>query len=407
MATATAQGPENCQIELVGADRVTQQELSGGRVHQFFAGNVRARCIGQETTMSADSAARYSEFGRMDFIGNVTFVDTTVSLTADRAFYRESDDQLEAFDNVRLVNIRTGTELMGPHLLYWRVVAGVRDTAELYANRRPTVKYKATPDESEPYVIRGQEVRLIGDTDAWAAGAVTIDRSDFVAKSDTATLDLNAGEGVLIGHAEAGGRGSQSYTLRGRKILYRLTDNELTWIQSEGMADATSSEWRMVGDTLQFDIANDLVQGGVAWGDSIRPAAMSTGYTITGDSVAIDSPDQQLTEVRSVGTAKATSRIDSLDSRSDWMAGDTVIATFAETEAGARVLSQLLAIGNAQAFYHIFDPLRWGTEAALSYSRGLRITAHFKNDAMDRIDVVGEADGIYLEPVRKPQSPYD
>lgn len=401
LSPLSAQEPNNCEIELVGADRAAQQELSGGRIHQFFAGDVRARCIGQETRMRADSAARYSEFERMEFIGHVRFTDTSVTLDADRAFYRESDDRLEAFDNVRLENLHTGSVLTGPHLLYWRVVPGVRDTAELYADRRPTVHYKATAQEEEPYVIRGEEVRLKGNDNAWAAGAVTIDRSDFAAKSDVATLNLGAGEGVLLGHAEAGGRDSVSYTLHGRRIDYRLTDNELSWVQAAGLADATSNGWRLVGDTIQFDIANDMVQGGVAWGDSILPRAMSTSYTITGDSIAIDSPDQKLSEVRSFGTAKATSRVDSLDSRSDWMAGDTVIARFSQTDRDTSVLSELLANGNAQAFYLIFDEARWGTEPALNYSRGLQITAHFKNDAMERVDVVGQADGIYLEPVRK------
>ena len=398
---AWAQGGGSCEVILDTAGVVRQLDLGPGRTRQIASGGARWRCVGQETRMWADSAIRYAELLRIDFIGSVGFRDNTVELTADRGSYHEDDDRLEAYGNVRLVNRVTGSVLAGPRLVYRRAVSGVRDTADLYATGRPRVEYRSEGDTAEPYVIIGERVRLQGNRGAWAAGTVTIDRSDFAAKGDSVILDLDAGEGFLIGHAELGGTDSLGYTLRGRRIAYRLVDDQLTWVQSQGLADATSSEWRIVGDTIEFEVVDDMIQAGTAWGDSTRPRAMSQAHTITADSLAVDLPNQELTEVRAFGNAVATSKTDSLDIEADWMAGDTVIAWFGSTESGARTLAKLVAAGNAHAFYRIYNEEDSSAAPGLNYSRGLRITAVFKAESLERVDVVGEADGIHLAPLRR------
>jgi hypothetical protein len=130
---------------------------------------------------------------------------------------------------------------------------------------------------------------------------------------------------------------------------------------------------------------------------------MSESYTIAADSLVIDTPGQILQEVTGFGTALATSRTDSLAPEPDWMAGDTVVARFDTTETGKRVLVLLESRGHAQAFYYIFEsPERTG-EPAVNYSRGGRITARFRNEALDRVDVVDAGDGVYLEPAMRRQ----
>ena len=408
--STSTQSNQDCLYRLDHAPFVSRQETAGDEVRVYAGGGVRWSCVRPVGTRDSvtvwrggsDSLAQYVGRGRADFVGNAWFRDSTVELTAERATYFERDDRLEANGNVVLRNLETGSELRGPTLTYWRAVPGVRDTPELYATRRPLVEYRAAESQTpEPYLIRAERVRLKGENEAWAGGAVTIDRTDFSAKGDSTVLDLGVGRGVLIGHAEAGGADSASYKIRGRRIAFRLTDDELDWVQAQGVADATSAEWRIVGDTIEFSVAEDMIQFGQVWGDSTQSRAMSEKFTLTADSMAIDTPDQILTEVRGFGTAKATSKPDSLDTEADWMAGDTLVVRFDSTETGARAIAELIAAGHAQAFYRIYDEEDSTAAPAINYSRGLRIVAQFIGEAVDRVDVVGEADGIYLEPKKK------
>jgi hypothetical protein len=116
----------------------------------------------------------------------------------------------------------------------------------------------------------------------------------------------------------------------------------------------------------------------------------------------VDTPGQQLSEVRGFGNALASTAADSIDLEPDWMAGDTVVAHFGISDSGGRTLTELIASGNARAFYRIRDAADSAVAAAINYSRGLKIIALFKNDAVDRVDVIGQADGVYLEPKRIP-----
>jgi hypothetical protein len=349
----------------------------------------------------SDSVARFVSRGRIEFIDNVVFRDSSAELTSDRATYYEWDDRLEAEGHVRLVNTDNGTVLEGPRLTYLREVEGVRDTAELRATLRPTVEYRAESDTAEPYIIVADRVRLIGNS-TWAGGSVTIDRSDFASTGDSAWLDLGAGRGVIVGNAEAAGKDSVGYVMKGSQIGFGLVDDKLDWVQAQGQAEATSADWEIVGDTIEFTVHEDMMQGGAAWGDSITPVATSETYSIAADSLAVDTPGQLLTEVRGYGHAIATTSSDSTGVDPDWIAGDTVTARFDSTDTGGRTLTELIAQGNARAFYKIFDEADSTAAPAINYSRGLKIIALFKEETVDRVDVIGQADGIYLEPKRVP-----
>ncbi len=396
----TAQIGGSCRPELVEGGAVRRIRVGTGRFRAFWSGGVLARCIGQPTTIRADSVAWYQDLGRMDFEGVVRFRDSTTRLESDRARYFPNVERLNALGNVRLVDESTGSVLTGTNLTYYRIAPGIRDTSELYATERPMVEYRRreAPQE-EPYVINGDRVRLKGDGLAWAGGAVTIDREDFAARGDSAALNMDVGEGLLIGDAEAAGRDSTGYTIRGKRIAFRLLDGELHWVQAQRQAEATSAEWEARGDTIEFNIAHDRLQGGAVWGDSTRARAVSASQTIEGDSLAIDAPDQLLAEVRAFGATRATSATDSLSAGADWIGGDTLVARFDSSETGRRVLVMLQAHGNAQALYHVYAQEGEVGPPAINYARGKRITAWFENEELDRVNIVEQADGVYLEPV--------
>jgi hypothetical protein len=350
--------------------------------------------------MYADSVAWYGDLNRMDFVGSVRFRDSTVALDAERATYYPGDERIDAFGSVRLVNRLTGSVLEGPRLTYWREAAGLRAASELFSSGRPRVSYHSPGAQTaEPYAIVGDRVRLRGRSEAWAGGSVTIRRSTLDAQGDSAQLDLERGGGALTGRAAASGGDTSGYRVEGSRIDFRLTGGSVTWVQARGRARARSADWHVVGDTIEFTVAHDLIQAGGAWGDSILPQAVSRTHTIAADSLALDAPDQVLTEVRGYGRARATAR-DTLGARDDWMTGDTVVARFDDAGAGERQLSRLEARSNARALYHVYDAANPGLPPAINYARGRRITARFRDGGgLDRVDVIDAADGVYLEPL--------
>jgi hypothetical protein len=129
---------------------------------------------------------------------------------------------------------------------------------------------------------------------------------------------------------------------------------------------------------------------------------VSSTNQITADSMAIDSPDQQLEELRGYGSARALSVQDSLDEDPDWIVGDTLIAKFSETAFAQRYLDTLVAIGTAAAFYRVYS-LTSGEFPDINYSRGDQITAVFTIAGLFKVDVRGRTDGVHLQRRRRPQ----
>jgi hypothetical protein len=380
-------------------------------------GGVLAHCVGTGTTISADSFAHYSAANRLDLIGNVQIRDTGFALDARLARYYLRDERLEAHNNVVAVNRRTGSVLRGPNLNYWRAVPGVRDTVEMYATQRPTVRYYQTaPADSatEPYIIVADRLRLKGDDRMWAGGRVTVDRSDFASRSDSMLMDQTRGFGVLVGTPSVEGRGragtggaGNSYTLVGTRIELTLAQRDVRAVKAMGNGKSTGADWVLTADTIDLRIDNRQLQQTFAWGDSLRPHAVSTLYTIQSDSLAIDSPAEILTESRAFGKAFSTAKRDSATTanQTDWITGDTVTIRFAQeqdslTNATRSRLRELVARGAARALTH--HPPEAGdtarTTPSINYSRGNRITVAMQRDRIERVVVAGKADGVHLEP---------
>jgi hypothetical protein len=402
VAPLAAQSARTCFVVVDSTGGQGRQiDAGGGQVRWFQGGGMWAHCRGQPTYWYSDSVAWYQDQDRFDMHGHVNFRDSTAELTADRASYFLGQERLDASGNTRLRNRVTGSVLRGRTLTYYRRLPGVRDTTLLTATQRPTIEYRSADDTvgAEPYLIVADRVEMRGNTAARGWGTVTIDRSDFHGRADSALLDTGVEAGRLMSRATVQGGITSGYHLAGRDIGFRLARKKLVWVQAEGEADATSAEWHLVADTVQLDLADDRIQGGNAWGDSLRPEATSLSTVMVADSLAITAPSQVLEEVRGVGRSVARSRRDSTDAEPDWVAGDTVTARFGPTAIGGRALAEILALGAARALYRVY-PLG-ATTPDLSYSRGDRILARFADERLVRVDVVGRADGVYLEAPRR------
>jgi len=305
------------------------------------------------------------------------------------------------------VNRKTGSVLRGPNLTYYRAARGVRDTLELYASSRPTIEYRSNPDSGEPYVIVADRVRFKGNDRMWGGGRVTIDRSDIAAQGDSMQLDETAGQALLIGRPRVAGKGARPYTLVGTRIEMELALREVRKVKALGHGAATGADWRLTADTIHLAIEQRKLQQVFAWGDSTRPHAVSTLYTILADSLALDLPNEVLTEARAYRKALATSKKDSTAKADvNWIAGDTIVARWAQVTDSAgpakTKLRHLQAHGSARSFSHLYNERDSTRGPSMDYSRGQVINIALRGDQIERIVVSGRADGLHLEPAPPP-----
>ena len=413
---ADSAGGRPCKVIIDSVGRQAQQvEVRPGETNVFAGGGVLAHCEGSGSTLASDSVAWFAGVGRFDMLGQrnpVHIRDTVIILDATTAAYFLRQERLEAHKNVVAVNRKTGSVLRGPNLTYYRAVKGVRDTLEMYASGRPTIEYRATADTGggEPYVIVADRVRFKGNDRMWGGGQVTIDRSDFAARGDSMQLDQAAGVAVLVGKPRVEGKSARPYTLTGTRIELGLQGRDIRQVKALGDGVATGADWRLTADTIHLHVDRKKLQRAFAWGprDSVRARAVSTLNTIQADSLALDLPDEVLTEARAFGHAYSTSKKESVKKEPEvnWIAGDSLTARWTQVPDSAGTpkskLYRLIARGSARSFTHLASE-HDSMGPSLNYSRGKVIDVVLKGDKVDRVAVTGRADGVQLEP--KPPAP--
>src|SRR5438128_4942400 len=413
-ATDTTRGrPCVIQIDSIGHN-YQEATVRPGEKNYFAGGGVLAHCQGTGSVLSADSVALFAGVGRFDMVGQrnpVHIRDTAITLDATTAAYFLRQERLEAHKNVVAVNRKTGSVLRGPNLTYYRAVKGVRDTLEMYASGRPTIEYHSSADSGggEPYVIVADRVRFKGNDRMWGGGQVTIDRSDFAARGDSMQLDQAAGFAVLVGKPRVEGKGARPYTLTGTRIELGLQGRDIRLVKALGDGVATGADWRLTADTIHLHLDRKKLQQAFAWGpkDSVHAHAVSTLNTIRADSLALDVPEEVLTEARAFGHAHSTStkespkRDSTATGDADWFAGDSLTARWTQVpDSGGTSRTKLyrvIARGSARSFTHLASE-HDSTGPSLNYSRGKVIHCILKGDKVDRCTVTGQANGVQLEP---------
>lgn len=412
-AAASAQRSGRCLLQLLNVDRQGVGFQPSPGVQNYYAGgNVRMRCVGQEVRMWSDSLASYQ--GQVvQFIGKVRYRDSTVEMTADFGTYFRDSDRWEARGNVVLTNRTNGSVLRGPTLDYLRPALGVRDTSEMFADLRPTITIPArdsVQEADDPYVVVGDRIRVRGETEIYAGGKVTIDRTDLAARGDSLFLDTGKGSrGTLLREASIRRTAADSFDLTGRQIDFTLERREVTFVLAQGESHLTATQLDLLADTIGVDVQARKVEQVTAWGDSLRPRALSAeGFEVIGDSVAFDTPGQRLHEARAFGSGWMGAAPDSISGERDFVAGDTVTVTFLASEdstgAPRTLLDSLQARGNAIALYRMAQPPpNDGGRLAIVYTRARHILITMKvgpdgQSTVDAVRSVGDVDGVHLQP---------
>jgi hypothetical protein len=397
---------QRCQFVIENVDREGARiEVSPGVVNYFAGGNVRFRCANVAVRIASDSVASY-QGTVVQFVGRVRYRDSTVEMTADFGTYFRDAEKWEARGNVILRNLRERSTLRGPMLDYFRSTRGLRDTSEMYADQRPTITLPvrdSTGAEGDPYTVVGDRVRMRGNDQTWAAGRVTIDRTDFRGRGDSLRLDTGpAGDGDLVGNAMVRRIAADSFELRGARIDLKLDRRQLTYVTARDSARLTGSALQLTGDAIGLDVNQSEVEQTVAWGRTVRPVALSSDYEVRGDSVAFDTPRRELKEIRAFGTAWLGAKPDSAGDR-DWVAGDSVKASFMQRDsAGVRrpALQRLEARGNGRALYRFQQGGQ--PRPSISYTKAdlIVVTMRVTPDSVqvDSVFARGNVEGVHLQP---------
>ena len=403
-------GPgSGCQFHIDSVGGLGIQSVVGADTNYYAGGFVQLSCLGTRIVMQSDSLVYFGR-GRNTqavFIGHVRYRDSTITMTAERGTYFRNGERWEARGNVVTTNLVNGSTMKGPSLDYYRAVPGTRDTVEAFAIGRPTIN--SFPRDSagtrgEPYVVVADRVRLRGNDRMWAGGKVTVDRSDFSARGDSLYLDSGAGqEGQLIGAPSMRGLGRDSFELTGTRITLALDGSAITYVTALGNGHAVSTDLDLVADTIGLDLEKEQLVQTLAWGDQIRPRGVTPSHELRGDSLAFDTPDQQLRAIRAFTGAWIGGKADRVSGERDWIAGDTVVVSLVPWDSAGteRTAVELVeARGSARSYYRVAGG--GGPLSSINYSRGNEIIVRMKppgKQGVERVDIHGEVDGVNLEPI--------
>jgi hypothetical protein len=401
-----AAASQRCQFVIDNVDRQgVRIEVSPGVVNYFAGGNVRLRCANIAVRIASDSVASY-QGNVVQFVGRVRYRDTTVEMTADFGTYFRDAEKWEARGHVVLRNLREGTVLRGPMLDYFRAASPLRDTSEMYADQRPTITLPmrdSTGRAADPYVVVGDRLRTRGDDQIWSGGRVTIDRSDLRGRGDSLYLDQGpTGNGALIGRAAINRVAADSFRLTGQRIDLTLERGELSYVTARDSAELVGQSLTLHGDAIGLDVNNREVEQTIAWGRTVRPVALADAYEVRGDSLAFDTPNRKLREVRAFRGGWVGSKADSAGDR-DWVAGDSVTASFLirdSTPAARPTLEKLDARGQARALYRFVQSGQ--QKPSISYTKADRIVVTMKvvgdSTTVDNVFARGNVEGVHLQP---------
>lgn len=404
--TATAPPSQRCQFVIENVDRQgVRIEVMPGVVNYFAGGNVRLRCANIAVRITSDSVASY-QGNVVQFVGGVRYRDSTIEMTSDFGTYFRGLEKWEARGHVVLRNILEGTVLEGPMLDYYRPVRSVRDSSEMYADQRPTITLPvqdSTGRSADPYVVVGDRVRTRGESLIWSGGRVTIDRTDLRGRGDSLFLDQGqAGIGSLIGRASINRVAADSFQLTGQRIDLALDGRELTYVTARDSAVLVGQSLTLNGDAIGLDVNNREVEQTVAWGRTVRPVALADAYEVRGDSLAFDTPNRKLKEVRAFRGGWVGARPDSSGDR-DWVAGDSVTASFLirdSAPAARPTLEKLEARGQAKALYRFVQAGQ--PKPSISYTKADRIVVTMKvigdSTTVDNVFALGNVEGVHLQP---------
>jgi len=398
---------ERCLLEIEGDRSQFIKDPISQKYTSYFGGGFTGRCPTQGITITADSAEFYDQNQLYYLLGNVKYREKRVHLDADKLTYFRAEERLLAEGNVYAV-MPDSTSMTGPRAEYYRAVRGVRARARMVATMRPTLKlYEADSlgqRRGEPVLLTADNINGEGDSVFVAWGTVQLDRSDLMARGDSAELDNRRQFARLMKQPYVESKGKDAFTLRGKVIDVFARNKLVERVVARDSAVAVSRELTLSSDTIDLRVKDNQLQRAFAFGPGAA-SAVTPERTVIADSLDVRMPGQRIREMYAVRAAYAESDPDSTKVRSaerDWLRGDTIVARFDSAAAGDTTsrprIRDLLASGNASSFYQVPNS-KAADKPGINYVRGRQIIVDFKERDVQTVTVVDSASGIFLEAV--------
>lgn len=430
---------QSCELFPMNATRATVYPEQG---LQFIGGGARFVCAGG-LTVTSDSVARVEAAGVIEFIGNVHYADSVKTLTSDYAQYIGAAREMNARGNVVLTDRENGSQILAPYLQYFQESATRSESLVMIYSGRPRAilirQHEAAPADTT--IIDSDAMQIEGERRFIGRGNVAISRGTMRAFGNEGHFDQEADSMRLVGGARIL---SDDYVLHGDTITATVTpDNEFREVMAWRQASLESEDLRAEAPRLrivfeQGEVHRLVAVGGAATAPSdpsqptpppVPEGAAGTGpqqavtssneFRLVADSIDALAPNQQLESVVAVGSAFGERLLpDTLVARrppqaqSDWMRGDTILATFvaspepaSDTTARNRQLETITAVAGAaqaQSLYGLPDENDPDGRLAYSYILAQRIAVALKDGEVSSVRAVGRdgapVHGIYLQP---------
>lgn len=399
----------------------------------------------------ADSAVTYSADAMSDLIGSVRYIDRDRELRSDNARYFSDQGRLQAQGHVFILDTADGSEVRNGDLVYLRVT-DFRPEEELTVTTagdgiRPEATFlRSTPNETvsdeEPsgvpeggtdeYKVVGDRIFIRGGSYLTSTGNTVIERDSLTAFANNAVYDRSTDELLLDGEARVE---SNTYDLAGQTIVMTTTESQSDEVRARREATLTSESLHVRAPEIVMFLDDGAVRNLVAiplsgdapateeTRDSTRPIASADDFELTADSLEMISPSGALESIFASGAARSVSHArDSLNVESlpdyalaDWLEGDTVVVTFrprlldpaaVAVTGGANAdyeVEKIMARVQARSFYRLL-PTDSSAQAgidppALHYVVGDEITIHMDAGELESMEVVGQSEGLHLEPL--------
>jgi lipopolysaccharide export system protein LptA len=378
----------------------------------FIGGGFVGVCQGQNQTIRADSAEFFESAGVVNLFGNVSYTEPNkISFTAMRANYFTREERLFAEGNVVATQLESGSTFSGQTMEYYRARPGVRNVSRLFAPGRPTIRLteKIDPLRSPPppVIITANVMEDLGDSLLFAWGAVTIDRGEIRATSDSSSYDKLAAQARLIRNATVTSRdASRPFKLTGDTIQMFNKERELERVVALHNAVAVNGDLRLTSEKLDMRLVEQRLERAFAFGTG-RSRATTPEQDLESDSIAIYMRERRVRELHAIGTARAIGLPDSTKIRSadrDFLEGDTVYARFdtlvapGDTSSQARI-REIESIGNSSSFFQIASRRGPRFAPAINYAKGKTILITFDSTGVRNVRIDSSAFGVFLEPL--------
>jgi lipopolysaccharide export system protein LptA len=424
------------------------------------------------TRIEADSSVTFEATSFTQLFGNVIFRDGQRELFADRAQYFSNVGRLQAQGSVRLMNLKDGSSLAGEDLVLLQegedraeedvVVRQGRSHARLVPKVAPdTTATEGSPgtpqpdrvESAVPYEVDADLIHLVGDRLFQARGRVQVTHESLQFYGDSLEFQQDIGWLTLFENARIISQDTVSgdtMDVRGDTITMDVPDGQMEEIEARGRAQLLAKDVDMRGPTIRLAFVEEELERVFAvrravekdptpviagtdpstlFANPAQPQALAEDFLLTGDSIEGDFPAGELERVVAIGAARGVSTArDSLNTdatdeliRTDWIEGDTIIATFQPvspdpgdppenrpggTQTRKRQMDLLVARGQARSFYRSApDSAAPGGATSpealeLNYVVGDEVRLFMKDGEVERMEVDSPT-GIYLQPTRR------